>query len=222
MQDQAEVTLTLTASDESVAAAADALRRGRLVAFPTETVYGLGADANNEQALARLYEVKHRPTTKPLPVLVGDIETARRLILFDRRIETLCRRFWPGPLTIVGHRHGDCPVSPLASAGGGTLAVRLPDHAVTQALIAAFGDPIAAPSANISGAPTPIKADDLDSEIVAATAIIIDGRPCPLGVASTVVRVDADGVTLLRAGAIDHGRIEAAVGTLMPAREFGQ
>ncbi len=218
---EAETVICLPASDAAVARAAAALRAGQLVAFPTETVYGLGADACNPQALARLFEAKRRPSTKPLPVLVSDIEAARRLIVFDARIEALCRHFWPGALTIVGRRRADCPVAPLASAGGETLAVRHPDHGVIRRLLAAFGGPVAAPSANISGAPSPTTADELDMEILAATAIVIDGGSCPLGTASTVVQVEEAGLAILRIGAIAPERIAAVAGPLMPAQDAG-
>src|SRR4051812_48632765 len=144
-------TRVLKPGTETMAATARCLAAGGLVAFPTETVYGLGADAANGEAVARLYAAKGRPAVNPLISHVPDIEAARRLGRFDPAAARLADAFWPGPLTLVLPRTADCPVADLATAGLDTIAVRVPDHAVARDLLVAFGRPVVAPSANRSG-----------------------------------------------------------------------
>jgi len=150
------MTATLTtrlapAGADAIAEAARVLARGGLVAFPTETVYGLGADATNGEAVARLYAAKGRPSFNPLIAHVVDLATARRLARFTADAETLAKAFWPGPLTLVLPRSHECTVAELATAGLDSIAIRMPSHPVARELIKAFGKPIVAPSANQSG-----------------------------------------------------------------------
>ena len=152
----------MTADRTAIAAAARCLADGGLVAFPTETVYGLGADATNGVAIARLYAAKGRPRFNPLIAHVGDLAAARRLARFDAAAERLAAAFWPGPLTLVLPKATDCPVADLATAGLDTIAVRVPDHPVARDLLAAFGKPIVAPSANRSGHVSPTTAQHVD------------------------------------------------------------
>src|SRR5207342_2884950 len=140
-------TRVLAADDKAIEAAARCLAAGGLVAFPTETVYGLGADATNGSAVARLYAAKGRPSFNPLIAHVADLAEARRLACFDATAERLAKAFWPGPLTLVLPKTPGCPISDLATAGLDSIAVRVPDHPVARELIAAFGRPVVAPSA---------------------------------------------------------------------------
>src|SRR5882672_8629427 len=141
----------MTVTPKAVAEAVRCLAAGGLVAFPTETVYGLGADAANGRAVARLYDAKGRPAFNPLIAHVPDANTARRLGSFDAEAVRLAEAFWPGPLTLVVPQQPGCPVADLATAGLDTIALRVPNHAVARELLAAFGKPIVAPSANRSG-----------------------------------------------------------------------
>jgi L-threonylcarbamoyladenylate synthase len=197
------------ATPETIAAAGRLLRDGDLVAFPTETVYGLGADATNAEAVAAVFAAKGRPSFNPLIVHVPDLATAETLAIFPDAAKDLATAFWPGPLTLVLRRKPGCPVADLASAGLDTLAIRIPDHPVAQALLRASGRPIAAPSANRSGHVSPTSArhvlDDLDQRL----AMILDGGATPHGLESTVVDASGDGVVLLRPGAVPAEAIAA-------------
>lgn len=201
---------------EAVARAATLLREGRLVAFPTETVYGLGADATNDRAVASIFDAKGRPAFNPLIVHVTGFAEARRYARLDARAEKLTHAFWPGALTLVAPRTGDCPVSLLVSAGLDTIAVRAPAHEVAQALLAAAGRPLAAPSANRSGKLSPTRAVHVAESLGDANgslAMILDGGPCALGLESTVVGLPAEGpATLLRPGALARMEIEDILG----------
>jgi L-threonylcarbamoyladenylate synthase len=187
---------------EAVARAAAILHEGGLVAFPTETVYGLGGDATNDRAVAAIFAAKDRPRFNPLISHVADLAAAQRLGRFDRRAEALAARFWPGPLTLVVPRLPDCPVSLLATAGLDTVAVRVPKHPVAQALLRAAGVPVAAPSANRSGRISPTEAAHVAEELGDRVAMILDGGPCAVGLESTVLDVTTDPPTLLRPGGI--------------------
>ncbi|BBE72161.1 L-threonylcarbamoyladenylate synthase [Oharaeibacter diazotrophicus] len=205
-------TRRLDTSGEGIVAAAALLASGGLVALPTETVYGLGADATDGAAVAGIYEAKGRPSFNPLIAHVPDLASAERLALFDPISVRLANAFWPGPLTLVLPRRPDCPVSELATAGLDTLAIRVPDHPVARRLLEAVGRPVAAPSANRSGHVSPTTADhvlvDLDGRIDA----VVDGGPTRVGVESTIVAV-TDGVArILRPGGIARAAIEAVVG----------
>jgi len=204
------VTECLTPAELDRAAAL--LRDGKLVAFPTETVYGLGADATNDHAAAAVFEAKQRPSFNPLIVHVIDTAAARRLVRFDERADALAARFWPGPLTLVLPRSADCPVSPLASAGLDSLALRVPAHPLPRALIRAVGRPIAAPSANRSGRVSPTQAQHALDELDGRIAAVLDGGACRVGLESTVLDLTAARPTLLRPGGVPVEEIEALVG----------
>ena len=201
-------------SGAAVEEAARSIRAGRLVAFPTETVYGLGADATDDRAVAAVFEAKGRPRFNPLIVHVADRETAEALAVFDDRARRLAGRFWPGPLTLVLPRAPDSPVSWLASAGLDTLALRWPAHPLAEALIRAAGRPLVGPSANRSGRLSPTTAAHADAELGGLAATVLDGGPCRLGLESTVVALGVGPPVLLRPGALDAEAIEAEVGAL--------
>ena len=204
----------LAPSDAAIAAAAAALRAGRLVAFPTETVYGLGADATNDAAVAAIFAAKARPRINPLIVHVADAAAAETLVAFDARARALAAQFWPGPLTLVLPRHAACPLSRLVSAGLETTAVRVPGHATARRMIAAAGVPIAAPSANRSGGISPTRAEHAARTLGDDVAIIIDDGPCPVGVESTVVDLSGPMPRLLRPGGVTREALELALGAL--------
>jgi L-threonylcarbamoyladenylate synthase len=202
---------------EEVAAAAQALAAGGLVLLPTETVYGLGADASNPNAVAAIFEAKGRPRFNPLIAHVADVETAARIAAFDDRALALARAFWPGPLTIVAPIKDAAAVCDLARAGLDTVAIRVPGHPLARAVLAAFGGPVVAPSANRSGRPSPTTFEDAFAETGAATAAALDGGPCEVGLESTVVAVLDGPVRLLRPGAVTRAQLEAVVGPLAEA-----
>lgn len=199
-----------------IARAAAALRAGHLVIMPTETVYGLAADASNPRAVAAVYEAKGRPSFNPLIAHVADVEAARRIARFDPRAEALAAAFWPGPLTLVLPIADGTAVCDLARAGLETVAVRAPAHPAAHALLAAFGGPVAAPSANRSGRPSPTTLADAVAETGAAAAATLDGGACAIGLESTVVAL-LDAPRLLRPGAISRAQIEALIGPLAEA-----
>jgi L-threonylcarbamoyladenylate synthase len=206
---------TVSPADErAIAEGGRLIGAGRLVAFPTETVYGLGADATDDRAVAAIFEAKGRPTLNPLIIHVLDQQAAERMVRFDERARTLAGRFWPGPLTLVLPRQVDCPVSLLAGAGLDTLAVRVPNHPIARALLKATGRPLAAPSANRSGAISPTHAEHVAASLGAAIDLIIDGGPCLLGIESTIVDLSGDLPILLRPGGIAVEDIETLIGTL--------
>jgi L-threonylcarbamoyladenylate synthase len=190
--------------------ASDLLHAGLAIGLPTETVYGLAADATNDDAVARIFELKGRPQFNPLIVHVASIEMAQTLVAMSPLALQLAAQFWPGPLTMVLPRLPDCPVSLLASAGLDTLAIRMPGHPVAQALLHEAALPLAAPSANISGNISPTTAAHVAAQL--ALPIILDGGPCTVGVESTILKVDEDGVVLLRPGGIAAEDIEGAIG----------
>jgi tRNA threonylcarbamoyl adenosine modification protein (Sua5/YciO/YrdC/YwlC family) len=183
-------------------AAAAALRAGGLVILPTETVYGLAADAGDAEAVARIFEAKGRPRFNPLIAHVADAAVAERLAVFDDRARRLAEVFWPGPLTLVLPFRGGADVSDLARAGLDTVAVRVPAHPVAGAVLAAFGGPVVAPSANRSGRPSPTTFADAIEETGSAAALAVDGGPCAVGLESTVVALLDGAPRLLRPGAV--------------------
>lgn len=186
---------------EVISRAAVAIRRGELVAFPTETVYGLAADAFNPDAVARVFEVKGRPTSNPLPVQVAARDGVAAVAV---EVPDAARRvmdaFWPGPLTIVLRARPDLP--DVVTAGTGKVGVRMPDHPVALALIREVGGPIAAPSANVSGEPPPATAEGVLAHLEGKVVIVLDGGPAPLRVPSTVVDVTESPPRILRRGSI--------------------
>jgi len=207
-------TRVLSADRDAVAAAVRVLGGGGLVAFPTETVYGLGADATNGEAVARLYAAKGRPRFNPLISHVTDLDAARRIARFDADAETLARAFWPGPLTLVLPKTSACPVSELATAGLDTIAVRVPDHPVAQDILRGFGKPVVAPSANQSGHVSPTTAPHVRADLESRIDLILDGGPTRVGVESTVVSC-LGAPTLLRPGGISREAIERALGRVL-------
>jgi L-threonylcarbamoyladenylate synthase len=191
------------------------LTSGGLVGLPTETVYGLGADATNPLAVARIYEAKGRPSFNPLISHVGSLEAAQREGHFLPLALKLAEAFWPGPLTLVVPRRADGQVCDLACAGLPTIALRIPAHNVTRDVLAAFGRPVGAPSANISGRPSPTTADHVRSEMGDKVGFVLDGGPCGIGLESAVVAVLGEHATLLRLGGLARADIEAVCGPLL-------
>jgi L-threonylcarbamoyladenylate synthase len=211
----------LPATPEAIAAAAAALREGRLVAFPTETVYGLGADATNERAVAAIFTAKGRPRFNPLIVHFADAEAARKAVLFGGRADRLAQAFWPGALSLVLRRRPDSGIALLASAGLDSLAVRVPAHPVAHALIEAGGRPLAAPSANASGGLSPTSAEDVVAALGDRVDIVLDGGRCPIGVESTVLDLTASTPTLLRPGGVTEEALSGILGSLARPSETG-
>jgi L-threonylcarbamoyladenylate synthase len=200
------------AKECALARAAAAILAGELVAIPTETVYGLAADATNDRASARIFDAKGRPRFNPLIVHVADLDMARRIVDVSPLAERLARAFWPGPLTLVLPRTPDSPISQLVGAGLDTLAVRAPRCALAQDLIRRAGRPLAAPSANRSGALSPTRAEHVRDSLGAAAPLILDGGRCAVGIESTIVKIDGEEATLLRPGAIARRDIERTIG----------
>lgn len=197
---------------DAIREAAAAIRAGRLVAFPTETVYGLGGDATNDRAVAAIFAAKGRPRFNPLIVHVAELRQAEDIAGFDARARALARAFWPGPLTLVLPRRAECAVSRLASAGLDTVAVRMPDHATALALLREAGRPIAAPSANPSGRISPTMARHVAEGLGKKVALILDGGPCRIGLESTVLSLAGDRAVLLRPGGVTRQALEAMIG----------
>jgi len=204
-------TQILPASEAAVRAAARVLAQGGLVAFPTETVYGLGADATNPAAIARLYQAKGRPAFNPLIAHVGDLGAGMKIARFDETAIRLAEAFWPGPLTLVLPRTTDCAVADLATAGLETVAIRVPAHAVARKILRAFGGPVVAPSANLSGHVSPTSAAHVQSDLAGRIDLIVDGGPVEVGVESTIVGC-FDQPMLLRPGGLPRGEIERVLG----------
>ncbi|MBV9556380.1 MAG: threonylcarbamoyl-AMP synthase, partial [Pseudolabrys sp.] len=208
-------TKTMQAGPDATAAAVRCLASGGLVAFPTETVYGLGADARNGEAVARLYAAKGRPRFNPLIAHVADIGAARQLATFDANAERLASAFWPGPLTLVLPKRADCPLSELALAGLDTIALRVPAHPVARDLITAFGSAIVAPSANRSGHVSPTGAAHVLADLRGRIDLIVDGGPSEVGVESTIVSCLDGTPSLLRPGGLPREDIERTLGVAL-------
>jgi L-threonylcarbamoyladenylate synthase len=204
----------LRADPETIAHAAALLRQGRLVGFPTETVYGLGGDATNDHAVAAIFAAKGRPRFNPLIVHVPGLFEAEALAVFDARARTLAEHFWPGPLSLALPRRADSGLSLLASAGLDTVAIRAPSHPVAQALLRATGRPVAAPSANRSGRLSPTEAGHVAAELGDAVALILDGGRCRLGLESTVLDLTGATPVLLRPGGVTHEALAAWLGPI--------
>src|ERR1700761_172362 len=208
---------TATADAAAIAHAARLLRRGGLVAFPTETVYGLGADACNGQAVASIFAAKGRPRFNPLIVHVSDLVEAECHAVFSETARSLARKFWPGALTLILPRRGDTSLSELVSAGLDTVALRVPAHPVAKALLREAGFPIAAPSANPSGKVSATTAAHVVDGLKDKLDFILDGGATPLGLESTVIGFDGNAPVLLRPGALDREEIEVVVAPLAKA-----
>jgi len=205
------------ATAASLAAAADLLRAGDLVAFPTETVYGLGGDATNERAVAAIFAAKGRPRFNPLIAHVADREAAARQGRMTPLAERLAARFWPGPLTLVLARQADCQVAELSGAGLAAVALRVPAHPIASYLLRRVGRPVAAPSANPSGRISPTTAQHVVDGLGRRVAMILDGGACPVGLESTVVDCTGEAPLLLRPGGVSREALEAVVGPLASA-----
>ena len=200
------------ATEEHTAKAGRLSREGAHVACPTETVYGLGADATNGEAVARIFAAKGRPSFNPLIVHVPDLATAETLGAFTDQARRLAGAFWPGPLTLIVRRKAGCPVADLATPGLATVALRVPGHPVAQALLAAAGRPVAAPSANRPGHVSPTNARHVADDLGDRVAMILDAGSAPHGLESTVVDASGDTILLLRPGAIPAEEIAALLG----------
>ncbi|HET7409213.1 MAG TPA: L-threonylcarbamoyladenylate synthase [Paracoccaceae bacterium] len=214
-------TERLAPDEAGIARAAALLADGRLVAFPTETVYGLGANARSGQAVAAIYEAKGRPRFNPLIVHVGSAEAAAALIELPEAGRRLAAAFWPGPLTLVAKMRADAGVADLVTAGLPTLAVRVPAHPPALALLRAFGGPVAGPSANPSGRISPTTAEHVLEGLGGRIAAVLDGGPCPVGLESTIVGLGGDAPALLRPGGLPAEAIEAALGRTLAAAQGG-
>jgi L-threonylcarbamoyladenylate synthase len=204
-------TRVMKADAAAIEAAARCLRQGGLVGFATETVYGLGADAGNGEAVARLYAAKGRPAFNPLIAHVADAAAARRLGRFDATAEKLAAAFWPGPMTLVLPKQPDSRVADLATAGLDTIAVRVPAHATAHALLVAFGGPVVAPSANRSGHVSPTTSAHVLADLRGRIDMVIDAGPCPVGLESTIVSCLGE-PALLRPGGLAREAIERLLG----------
>jgi L-threonylcarbamoyladenylate synthase len=207
------MTAILPPDTAGIARAAALLRAGRLVAFATETVYGLGADATDEHAVAAIFAAKGRPRFNPLIAHYPDAAAAFAHVRANPAARLLAEKFWPGPLTLVLPRADDCPVALLASAGGDSLAIRVPGHDLALALLRAVDRPVAAPSANRSGRVSPTTAADVLAELEGRIDAVLDGGPCAVGLESTVLDLTGP-PALLRAGGVTMEAIEAAIGPL--------
>jgi L-threonylcarbamoyladenylate synthase len=208
-------------SPESIREAARLLREGGLVAFATETVYGLGANALDGKAVARIFEAKGRPRFNPLIVHVASLDDARRFGVFAAEAEALARAFWPGPLTLVVPRREGTGLSDLVSAGLPTVALRVPLHETARALIGAAGVPVAAPSANRSGRVSATTAEHVVADFGGSVDMVLDGGPCAAGIESTIVGLAGGTPVLLRAGAIARGGVEDVLGCKLGERGEG-
>jgi L-threonylcarbamoyladenylate synthase len=204
-------TKMLTAGPTAAAEAAGCLKNGGLVAFPTETVYGLGADATQPEAIARLYQAKGRPSFNPLIAHVSDLAAAERIARFNATARRLAEAFWPGPLTLVLPKTADCAVADLATAGLDTVAVRMPAHAVAREILRELGSPIVAPSANRSGHVSPTTAAHVATDLSGRIDLIVDGGPVSVGVESTIIGC-FETPLLLRPGGTPRTAIEQVLG----------
>lgn len=206
-------TERLSADPAGIARAAALLRSGGLVAFPTETVYGLGGDATDDLAVARIFDAKGRPRFNPLIAHVPDLAAAERLAVFDDRARRVAAAFWPGPLTLVLPLRAGGGLSDLVTADLPTVAIRVPAHPVAQALLRAFGGPLAAPSANPSGKVSPTRADHVLEGLSGRIAAVVDGGACAVGVESTILGLEG-APALLRPGGVPAEALEALLGPL--------
>jgi L-threonylcarbamoyladenylate synthase len=210
-------TRVLKPTDAALYEAAATLAAGELVAFPTETVYGLGGDATSDTAVARIFEAKARPSFNPLISHVPDIDAAFALGNFDARARAVAEAFWPGPMTLVVRRLENCPISLLASAGLDTIAIRVPAHPLATELLRAVGRPIAAPSANPSGRVSPTTAKHVLAGLAGKVSIILDGGPCSVGLESTVLDLSGNVPSILRPGAVTAEMLAPLLGSVTTA-----
>jgi len=214
----AAMTRVLPFNDETIAAAAQLIGEGLPVAVPTETVYGLAADATNGEAVARIYAAKGRPSFNPLIVHVADLAAAERLVVFDDVARDLAAQYWPGPLTLVLPARAGNGVAAIVSAGLPTLAVRVPAHPAMRALLMATGKPLAAPSANASGRISPSRAAHVVASLDERVPLVIDAGATGVGIESTIARVVDGQVEVLRLGSIDLGALTAGDAIVAPGQ----
>jgi L-threonylcarbamoyladenylate synthase len=212
-----------TANDGNIKKAAAILRDGGLVAFATETVYGLGADATNDLAVATIFSTKGRPQFNPLIIHVANVESAKQYVAWNEMAEKLSKKFWPGPLTLILKRLPDCKISLLASAGGNTIAIRIPANKTALALLQEVKLPVAAPSANRSGRISPTTAEAVYAELGEDIPFILDGGPCDVGIESTVLDISDDKISVLRPGSVTREHLQAFLGMeiLLPGETAG-
>jgi L-threonylcarbamoyladenylate synthase len=216
------MTQILASDPAGLETAAQLLAANALVAFPTETVYGLGGNARSDLAVASIFAAKGRPSFNPLIVHLPDVEAVRAMAKLGPKALILAERFWPGPLTLVLPVRDDAGISPLVTAGLPTIAVRVPAHPLAQALLRRFGGPVAAPSANPSGRVSPTRAEHVLEGLSGKIAAVIDGGPCAVGLESTIVLADPEPV-LLRPGGVSEEALAAALGCrLAPGGEGGR
>ncbi len=214
------MTQTLPTTNAGIAQAAQLLAQGELVAFPTETVYGLGGDARSDTAVARIFEAKARPRFNPLIVHLPDLEAAREVAVFDATAERVASAFWPGPLTLVLPLRPSARLSPLVTADLPSVAIRVPAHPVARQLLRAFGAPVAAPSANPSGKVSPTRAEHVLAGLSGRIAAVVDGGACAVGLESTILGLTG-APELLRPGGIPSEAIEACLGQPLSAASDG-
>jgi L-threonylcarbamoyladenylate synthase len=214
-------TQRLSADDAGIAAAAELLRTGKLVALPTETVYGLAADASDDRAVASIYAAKERPSFNPLISHLPDVDAARRQGLFDAPALALAKAFWPGPLTLVVPASSSCTVCSLARAGLDSVALRVPSHPVARAVLQAAGRPIAAPSANRSGRVSPTQAEHVFADLDGRIDAVLDAGPTAVGVESSIVACLGGAPRLLRPGGVPRAALEAVIGQALVIVEEG-
>ncbi|WP_298858165.1 L-threonylcarbamoyladenylate synthase [uncultured Sulfitobacter sp.] len=205
-------TERLSATETGIDRAAELLEAGALVAFPTETVYGLGADARQGEAVAAIYTAKGRPSFNPLIVHVADVSMAQKYAEWSPEAAALAAAFWPGPLTLVLPLCADNGLSPLVTAGLSSVGLRVPEHTVARALLTAFGGPVAAPSANPSGRISPTTSEHVLSGLDGRIAAVVEGGACPVGVESTIIGLMDGPAVLLRSGGVSSEAIEAVLG----------
>lgn len=209
------------ATPEKIREAADIIKKGGIVSFPTETVYGLGADALNPSAVAGIFEAKKRPFFDPLIIHIADKESLERISAkIDPMTVRLIEKFWPGPLTVVLEKNMNIP--DIVTSGLNTAAVRMPSHPVALSLIKAAGTPVAAPSANRFGCLSPTRAEHVDNQLGSSVDLILDGGPCTIGIESTIVKISDSGLYLLRPGGIAIEEIEECAGEKMFLQESGE
>ncbi|KMK66589.1 L-threonylcarbamoyladenylate synthase [Puniceibacterium sp. IMCC21224] len=211
-------TQVLGTNSEAVGQAATMLRGGGLVAFPTETVYGLGADATQDHAVARIFEAKGRPSFNPLIVHVAEVSALKHLVQWSDAAQAVADAFWPGPLTLVLPLRAGAAISKLVTAGLPTLAVRIPAHPVARAFLASFGGPVAAPSANRSGQMSPTRAAHVTADLSGRIEAVVDGGRCGVGLESTILGL-AGVPTLLRPGAVTEDALARVLGRAVAQRQ---
>lgn len=217
---QMQETIVLLPDKTGLSTASAMLQDGQLVAFPTETVYGLGANARNDRAVAQVFEAKGRPSFNPLIVHVADVAAAHKIAQFGAEADRLAAAFWPGPMTLVLPLLPQAMVSPLVTAGLESVALRVPEHPVAQGLLTAFGGPLAAPSANPSGRISPTRAQHVVQGLDGQIGAVIDGGACPVGVESTIIGLLHEPV-LLRPGGLPLEAVEECLDRGVPYEALG-